>query len=76
MYLHRTTDTGVTICRVVLGRYTIHLGDVRIGRVFGDAVIGFTAYDNDGELPGYYDTLDAAAAAVQFSAELTSLVTT
>jgi hypothetical protein len=52
------------------------LGDVRIGRVFGDAVIGFTAYDNDGELPGYYDTLDAAAAAVQFSAELTSLVTT
>jgi hypothetical protein len=59
-----TTDTGVTVRRVVAGRYTLHLDETRIGRVFGDFEIGFTAYDNDGATLGRHESLDHAAVAV------------
>jgi hypothetical protein len=59
-----TTDTGVTLRRVVAGRYTLHLDETRIGRVFGDFEIGFTAYDNDGATLGCHESLDHAAVAV------------
>jgi hypothetical protein len=59
-----TTDTGVTLRRVVAGRYTLHLDEARIGRVFGDFEIGFTAYDNDGATLGRHESLDAAAVVV------------
>lgn len=61
MFLRTTTDTGVNVRRVVLGRYTLHLGEARIGKVFGDYEIGFTAYDNDGATLGRHESLDAAA---------------
>jgi len=64
MFLHSTTDTGVTARRVVAGRYTIHLGEVRIGRVFGDYEIGFTAYDTNGATLGRHEDLRKATAAV------------
>ena len=59
-----TTDTGVIARRVVAGRYTIHLGGVRIGRVFGDYEIGFTAYDTDGATLGRHESLQDAMGAV------------
>jgi hypothetical protein len=64
MFLRTTTDTGVVARRVVNGRYTIHLGEVRIGRVFGDYEIGFTAYDTDGATLGRHESLQDAMGAV------------
>ena len=59
-----TTDTGVTLRRVVTGRYTLHLGETFIGRVFRDFDDGFTAYDSNGATLGHHESLNAAAAAV------------
>lgn len=64
MYAHTTTDTGVHVRRVVLGRYTLHLDGARIGSVFGDHEIGFTATDKDGMGLGRHETLNDAAAVV------------
>ena len=64
MFLHSTTDTGVTARRVVACRHTIHLGEVRIGHVFGDYEIGFTAYDTAGATLGRHESLQDAMGAV------------
>jgi hypothetical protein len=62
MFLHSTTDTGVQIRRTVLGQYALHLDGAPIGRVFGDHVIGFTAYDTNGATLGRHKSLDDASA--------------
>ena len=59
-----TTDTGVTLHPIVAGRYTVYLDETRIGRVFRDFEIGFTAYDNDGATLGRHESLNVTAHAV------------